>query len=72
MKKLYNIFMNKIMPLRRQTVVIAMPFVMAFMFCLLSNAKIMAQEVTVLSENFEHSGSMPSGWSMSFPSLEPL
>ena len=68
MKKIY-ILTDKIMSIRKRTAFVAMPLVMAFMFCLLSIEMLKAQTV-VFSENFEHGGSMPSGWTQTYTSPE--
>ncbi|MBQ2352451.1 MAG: choice-of-anchor J domain-containing protein, partial [Bacteroidales bacterium] len=46
------------------------PVILAIVCCMTFDTAL--GQVIVLSENFEHGGSMPSGWSMSYPSLEPL
>ena len=64
MENIYHIIVSKMMPMRKRILSAVVAFV-----CCMSFGTAWGQ-VVVLSENFEHGGSMPSGWTQTYSSPE--
>lgn len=64
MENIYHIIVRKMMPMRKRILSAVVAFV-----CCMSFGTAWGQ-VVVLSENFEHGGSMPSGWTQTYSSPE--